>query len=333
MGLRPVARHRLQRYWRTHRVVALLFVLLLGWTHRAFADVAVPPAPPASARVVDLTNTLSGDDIAAQARRLIDFQRRKGSQIAVLIVPTTQPETIEQYSIRVAEAWKIGRKKIDDGALLVVAKSDRKLRIEVGYGLEGALTDVTARRIIDETIAPRFKTGDFSGGIAAGITRMIGVIDGEPLPVPRPEASHESDAWWLIFLNPLNPFTLIAIYGTSVASRRMLGRLGGSLAAGGIFGAAVWYLLGSLAVGGLVGGIISALTFFADNLSPSNWTPIPSSPYRGRRHSDSGWSSGWSGGGGGGGSSWGSSDSGSSSSSSDSDTGGSFGGGGASGSW
>lgn len=315
------------------RAKVVLLALALCWTQAAFAEVAVPPAPPPTARVIDLTDTLSGDDIAAQARRLLDFQRRKGSQIAVLIVPTTQPETIEQYSIRVAEAWKIGRKKVDDGALLVVAKNDRKLRIEVGYGLEGALTDVTARRIIDETIAPHFKTGDFAGGIAAGITRMIGVIDGEPLPVPRPEASHESDAWWLIFLNPLNPFTLIAIYGTSVASRRMLGRLGGSLATGGIFGAAVWYLLGSLAVGGLVGGIISALTFFVGNLSPSNWTPIPPSPYRGRRHSDSGWSSGWSGSGGGGGSGWSGSDSGSSSSSSDSDSGGSFGGGGASGSW
>jgi len=319
----------LEHHWRARRVVVLLFVLFLGWTPAALAEVAVPPAPPPTARVIDLTDTLSGDDIATQARRLHDFQRRKGSQIAVLIVPTTQPETIEQYSIRVAEAWKIGRKKIDDGALLVVAKNDRKLRIEVGYGLEGALTDVTARRIIDETIAPRFKTGDFAGGIAAGITRMIGVIDGEPLPVPRPEASHETDAWWLIFLNPLNPFTLIAVFGTGVASRRMLGRFGGSLVTGGIFGAGVWYLLGSLAVGGFAAAIISALTFFADSLA--NRTPIPPSPYGGRRHRDSGWSSGSSSSGGGGGGGWSSSDSGSSSS--DSDSGGSFGGGGASGSW
>ena len=100
-----------------------------------------------------------------------DLETRKGSQVAVLIVPTTQPETIEQYSIRVAEAWKIGRKKIDDGALLVIAKDDHKLRIEVGYGLEGALTDVTARRIIDEVITPKFRSGDFAGGIAAGRRR------------------------------------------------------------------------------------------------------------------------------------------------------------------
>src|SRR5262249_10361345 len=154
-------------------------------------------------RVVDLTGTLSADDIATQSQRLKDLETRKGSQVAVLMVPTTQPETIEQYSLRVAEAWKIGRRKIDDGALLVIAKNDHKLRIEVGYGLEGALTDVTARRIIDEVIAPRFKTGDFAGGVAAGITRIIGVVDGEPLPRPAPEASHEQDNDLIGFLNPL----------------------------------------------------------------------------------------------------------------------------------
>src|SRR5690242_9466535 len=253
MGLRPAARRRLQRYWRTHRVVALLFVLFLGWTHQAFADVAVPPAPPPTARVIDLTDTLSGDDIAAQARRLHDFQRRKGSQIAVLIVPTTQPETIEQYSIRVAEAWKIGRKKIDDGALLVVAKDDHKLRIEVGYGLEGALTDVTARRIIDETIVPRFKSGDFAGGIAAGLTRIIGVIDGEPLPVPAPEVSHGSNDLLLTFLNPLNPFTLFFLFVLGAISRSLLGRLIGSVVTGGTAAWLTWYTLSSLGFAALAG--------------------------------------------------------------------------------
>src|SRR5206468_8483539 len=136
--------------------------------------------------VVDTTGTLSSGDIAAQSQRLLDFQKRKGSQIAVLIVPTTAPETIEQYSIRAAETWKIGRKKIDDGALLVIAKNDHKLRIEVGYGVEGSLTDLTTRRIIDEDITPKFKAGDFAGGVSAGIDRMIAVIDGAKLPVPEP---------------------------------------------------------------------------------------------------------------------------------------------------
>src|SRR4029077_15447334 len=126
----------------------ILLALLLGWIFPALspalADVAVPPLV---GRVVDQTGTLSGDQIDSLQQTLRAYEARKGSQIAVLIVPTTAPETIEQYSLRVAEVWKIGRKKIDDGALLVVAKNDRHLRIEVGYGLEGALTDVTSKRI------------------------------------------------------------------------------------------------------------------------------------------------------------------------------------------
>ena len=140
--------------------------LMLCWAFAALADVAVPPL---TGRVVDRTATLSSGDIASLDQTLKDFEARKGSQVAVLIVPTTQPETIEQYSLRVAEAWKIGRRKIDDGAILVVAKDDRKLRIEVGYGLEGALTDVTAKRIIDEVITPKFRNGDFGGGISDGV--------------------------------------------------------------------------------------------------------------------------------------------------------------------
>ncbi|MBV9460629.1 MAG: TPM domain-containing protein, partial [Bradyrhizobium sp.] len=137
-------------------VKVILLALLLGWAFAASADVAVPQL---TGRVVDRTGTLSSSDIAALSQKLSDFEARKGSQIAVLIVPTTDPETIEQFSIRVADAWKIGRKKIDDGAILVVAKNDRHLRIEVGYGLEGALTDVTSRRIIDEVITPKFRDG------------------------------------------------------------------------------------------------------------------------------------------------------------------------------
>ncbi len=162
-------------------VKAILLALLLGWAFSASADVAVPQL---TGRVVDRTGTLSSSDVAALSQKLSDFETRKGSQIAVLIVPTTDPETIEQFSIRVAEAWKIGRKKVDDGAILVVAKNDQHLRIEVGYGLEGALTDVTSRRIIDEVITPKFRAGDFAGGISDGVDRMVSIIDGEPLPVP-----------------------------------------------------------------------------------------------------------------------------------------------------
>src|ERR1700761_3946521 len=174
---------------------ASLLALLLCWAFAAFADVAVPPL---TGRVVDQTGTLSSDTVASLSQKLKDFEARKGSQIAVLIVPTTAPESIEQYSIRVAEAWKVGRKKVDDGAILLVAKDDRKLRIEVGYGLEGALTDVTAKRIIDEIITPKFRNGDFAGGISDGVDRIIRIIDGEPLPAPpQQQSSSNSNVNWL----------------------------------------------------------------------------------------------------------------------------------------
>jgi uncharacterized protein len=306
------------------RVKVALLALFLCWAQAALAEVAVPPLV---GRVVDQTNTLSSADIDTLNQRIRSFEQRKGSQIAILIVPTTQPETIEQYSIRAAETWKIGRKKIDDGALLVIAKNDHKLRIEVGYGLEGALTDVNARRIIDEVIAPRFKEGDFSGGISAGLTRMIGVIDGEPLPKPAPEASHGSTDWAMFLLNPFNPFSIILVLAIAGISRSLLGRLAGSITTGGLITALVWFLLGSITVGVLVGGVISVLTFFADSISAANQAASRSA--RGSRRGNGGWSSGWSGGSSGGG--W---SGGSSSSSSDSGGGGgSFGGGGASGSW
>ena len=146
-------------------------------------------------------------------------------------MPTTEPETIEQYSIRVAEAWKIGRKKIDDGALLVVAKNDRKLRIEVGYGLEGALTDVTSRRIIDEIITPKFKNGDFAGGISAGVDRIIGVIDGEPLPAPAPRPQQQPRSTPTFSSSSIRsirlPIIIVLVLGG--VFRSVLGRLFGSI--------------------------------------------------------------------------------------------------------
>ncbi len=136
------------------------------------------------ARVNDSTATLTAQQRGLLEAKLTAFEGEKGAQIAVLIVPTVKPETVEQYALRVVEATKLGRRGTDDGALLLVAKDDRKLRIEVGYGLEGALNDATAKRIISETIGPRFKQGDYYGGIDAGITQLIGLVDGEPLPEP-----------------------------------------------------------------------------------------------------------------------------------------------------
>jgi uncharacterized protein len=277
----------------------------------AFADVAVPPL---SGRVVDKTGMLTSDSIARIDGKLRDFQARKGSQIAVLMLPTTQPETIEQYSLRVAEAWKIGRKKIDDGAIMVVAMADRKLRIEVGYGLEGALNDVTAKRIIDEIITPKFKNSDFAGGIEDGIDRMIAVIDGEPLPVPKPQ--HEWQGAGDFDPGELfNPIILISALVLGGVMRAILGRLAGSLAAGGLVTAVAWFVASSWIVAMLAGVMAFLFTMFGENLTSGG---------------GSGSGSSWSGSGGG------SYSGGSSSSSSDSGFsggGGSFGGGGASGSW
>jgi uncharacterized protein len=239
----------------------------------------------------------------------------------VLIVPTTSPEEIEQYSIRVAEAWKIGRKKVDDGAILLVAKNDRKLRIEVGYGLEGVLTDVTSKRIIDEIITPKFRNGDFAGGISDGVDRIIGVINGEPLPAPPARRQSQSSPPSLEFLNPFNPFVLFGVLIFGGALRKLLGRLLGSAVAGGLAALFAWYFFASWILAGFAGVVTSIFTMFSDSIT----APTPA----GRVSHGRG---GWSGGGYGGGSYSG----GSSSSSSDSDSGGgggSFGGGGASGSW
>jgi uncharacterized protein len=281
---------------------ASILALLLCWAVAAWADVAVPEL---TGRVIDQTGTLSADDVAALTQTLKSLEIRKGSQVAVLIVPTTAPETIEQYSIRVAEAWKIGRRKIDDGALLVVAKDDHKLRIEVGYGLEGALTDVTARRIIDEIITPKFRNGDFAGGITSGVVRIAGVIDGEPLPAPEPQQSFGGgqDRFDLLF----NPLILFGVFVGGAILRTVFGRLIGSVATGGIVGVLAWFLIGSLAFSAIAALIAFVFAMFAENAA-------------------NGRSGGWSGGGG--------SFSGSSSSGGGfSGGGGSFGGGGASGSW
>ncbi len=242
---------------------ASILALLLCWAFAASADVAVPPL---SGRVVDQTATLSSGDIATLTQTMKDFETRQGSQIAVLIVPTTAPETIEQYSIRVAEAWKIGRKKVDDGAILLIAKDDRKLRIEVGYGLEGALTEVTARRIIDEIINPKFRSGDFAGGISAGVDQIIHVVDGEPLPAPVQQQQDSGSALYQL-INPFNPFVIIGVLVLGAFLRGIFGRLFGSVATGGLIGVLAWFIVGSLAVSLIAGAIASLFTLLSDSLA------------------------------------------------------------------
>jgi uncharacterized protein len=288
---------------------ALAVLALLLTACLAAADVAIPPL---KAHVTDLTGTLSPAEAAQLERKLADFEAKKGSQIAVLIVPTTQPETIEQYSIRVGDAWKLGRKGVDDGALLLVAKQDRTLRIEVGYGLEGVLPDAIAKRIIEETIVPRLRQGNFAAAINAGVDKMIGVIEGEPLPPPKPRpgrgggASAETGGFLdnLIFI-----FIILLVAGRVLQS--LFGRIVGATitaASGGFLG---WLLFSSV-----IAGVVVAVLGFLMGLIGT-----PSGFYRG---GPGGWYGGGYGGRGGGGGFSGGGFSGG---------GGGFGGGGASGRW
>ncbi len=274
---------------RTLFACLLLGIFLAAGLARA--EVAVPPL---KTRVTDLTATLNAAQQATLERELADFETRKGSQIAVLMVPTTQPETIEQYAIRVAEAWKLGRKGIDDGALLLVAKDDRTLRVEVGYGLEGVIPDAVAKRIISEIILPYFKQGDFYGGIQAGVTRMVRLVEGEPLPPP-----HKKDVSWAGFEDYL-PIAFVAVFLVGGVLRMMFGRFIGATVGGGVAALVAWMIMGSLAT-----AVIVALVVFVATLGgrgPGGF---------------GGWSSGGGGLGGGG----------------FSGGGGGFGGGGASGRW
>src|SRR5687767_10936159 len=226
-----------------------LFLLALGL---AWAQAAVPPL---TARVTDLTGTITREQQAGLERMLQEFETRKGSQLAVLMVPSTAPEAIEQYALRVAEQWKIGRKKVDDGAVLVVAKNDRAVRIEVGYGLEGALNDATANRIIREAILPRFREGDFYGGVTAGVDRMMRVIDGEPLPEPAAPQPQVGGG-----VGQSLPILLMLALVVGGVLRRMLGRAFGSMAAGGVVGGLAWLLVGALGIAVLAGVLAFVFT-------------------------------------------------------------------------
>lgn len=231
---------------------ALLLAIAFWWTALAGAQVAVPPL---SGRVVDQTSTLTAPQQASLTQTLAAFEARKGTQLAVLIVPTTLPEPIEQFALRVAEQWKIGRKKVDDGAILVVAKNDRTLRIEVGYGLEGALNDATSKRIISEVIVPRFKQQDFAGGITAGVDQMIRVADGEPLPAPQEGQERGSKD-----VQQLAPLAIILALGLGGILRAWMGRLPGAVVTGGVVAGVTWFMAGALSLALAAGGMALLFT-------------------------------------------------------------------------
>ena len=235
----------------TSSTSAWLLGLALGVSSIASAQVAVPAL---TARVTDQTATLTINQIQLLEQTLQAFEARKGSQIAVLIVPSTAPETVEQYALRVAEQWKLGRTKIEDGAIVVVAKNDRALRIEVGYGLEGALNDATSKRIVSEIIVPRFQQGNFYGGITDGINRVIQVVDGEPLPPPKADDSATAGTE----VRQYAPVLLLLALIVGSFLRSTLGKVPGALVTGGVLGFLVWLLAGAVAIG-LLAGVIGFL--------------------------------------------------------------------------
>ena len=237
-------------------LAAMVLAALAVFTHSSHAADGFVPVPRLAGRVTDLTGTLTAEQKAGLEQRLLAFETRKGTQIAVLMVATTKPEEIEQYALRVVEQWKLGRKKVDDGALLLVAKDDRTLRIEVGYGIEGVLNDATAKRIVSDVITPPLKNGDFFGGINAGVDQMMRVIDGEPLPEPRRRAAG-GDAQ---NLGQLLPFVFVLALFVGGVLRSVLGRVPGAIAAGGLIGLLGWLFAGAAAAAALAGGIAFLVT-------------------------------------------------------------------------
>jgi uncharacterized protein len=214
------------------------------------AQAELVAVPALKARVTDLTQTLTPDQQNQLEAKLAAFEQQKGSQIAVLIIPTTQPEDIAQYSIRVTDAWKLGRKNVDDGLLILVAKDDHKMRIEVGRGLEGPIPDLTAKRVISEVMAPSFKQGDFYGGLNNATDKLIGLVNGEPLPVPKPHASSGENFGNLL---PMLFFGGIVLGGLL---RAMFGNFFGGALTGGAIGLFAWFLGGGLLTA-IIFGIIA----------------------------------------------------------------------------
>ena len=241
--------HRLTLASNLHRVLqrcrqflATLLLLPVFFCANAQELIAIPAL---HAHVVDQIDLLSAAEQAQLDRTLTDYEQRTGSQIAVLLIASTAPETIEQFSIRVADAWKIGRKNVDDGVILLVAKDNPKslhrLRIEAGRGVQGSLTDLQSKRILQEVIAPFFQRNDFNGGLTAGVTALMTLLDKEQLPAPAPTAqpaSSVSDS----FASALPFLLFVAFIALSIWLRR---RQGNSALSHGGWGRSAGVILGS----------------------------------------------------------------------------------------
>lgn len=296
-----------------HRVRALgvgalwLLCMALAWAQ------AVLPLPELRSRVIDQTGTLDPTQQAALESRLATFEAQRGTQIVVVLVPTTQPEDIADYTQRLGDAWKVGRQDVGDGVLFVVAKNDRRVRIATSKTLEGAIPDLMARRIIDQAVTPAFRRNDFAGGIEAGVDQIMARVSGENLPLP--EAGNAPDDAGFAPMDLLI-FLVFAVPMFSAVLRSLFGNKLGTVLTGAGAGAIAWVLTSVfwIAVGAGLLAMLAALFF----------QMLPSMPSSGRGRHGGGWGGGGFGGGSRGGGSGGGFSSGG---------GGNFGGGGASGSW
>ncbi|MGJ7504994.1 TPM domain-containing protein [Variovorax sp. ZT5P49] len=299
-------------------IAALLRRALAAVVLTALAGVALAqgllPVPTLTARVIDQTGTLDSAQRNGLDTKLAAFEQRKGSQIVVLMVPTTAPEDIASYTQRVGDAWKIGRKDVGDGLLVVVAKDDRKMRIATAKALEGAVPDLAAVRIIDEEMKPRFRNNDFAGGLNAAVDRLIGLVDGEPLPEPSRDTGGSGGGGGGFDWENLAIFLFVGVFIGAPIARAVLGKKLGTVVVGGGVGVVVFFITTSIAI-----AVIAALVALIVSLVAGAGRPGGGGGGGWSSGGGGGWSSGGGGGGGGGGFSSGG--------------GGNFGGGGASGDW
>ena len=306
--------------WLWRCLAALWAVFALGLTAPALAQ-DLQPVPTLATRVIDTTGTLTARQSDALEAKLGAFEREAGTQMVVLIVATTQPEDIAAYAYRVADQWKIGRREVGDGLLVLVAKDDRRVRIEVAKSLEGAVPDLAAKMVIDNAIRPAFKAGDYAGGLNAAIDQLSARVRGEALPAPsakkhRPASSGGFGGAW----DQLALFFFIGVPILGVLLTGLFGRKLGGLATGGAAGSLAWFFGAPLLLAGVAGVVAIVLVSVVGIGSAGR----RSTGLRG----DHGMPVIWGGGGGGGSWGGGSSDDGFSSGG-----GGDFGGGGASGDW
>jgi len=295
----------------------VFFCAAIAWLALAHAQNLLP-VPPLTAQVIDQTGTLDAIQLKGLQDKLMAFEQKKGTQIAILMVPTTRPEDIASYANRVGNAWKIGRKDVGDGVLLVVAKDDRKVRIEVAKTLEGAIPDLAARQIIDEAITPNFRKQDFAAGLHAAVDQLSARISGEALPAPKTPAQRRGD-WGFNWMD-LGILLFIAVPVVGGVLRGLLGRKLGALVTGGGVGAVALLITSSLVVAAIAAFVALLFSMLSGGSGfGSRRGGWGGGPYTGGWGGGGGGGGSWGGGGGGG---WGGSGGG-----------GDFGGGGASGDW